>query len=67
MIRQGTDGLSRGIWMTPLQALEDPTLLTRAIFDPLLFDPDLVNHYYSMIPQRGLLPPVGPWEYRHWN
>jgi hypothetical protein len=67
MIWQATDSLSRGIWMTPLQALEDPNLLTRAIFDPLPFDSALVDFYCNMIPQRGLLPPGTPWEYRHWE
>jgi hypothetical protein len=67
MITQGTDGLSRGIWMTPLQALEDPTLLTRAVFDPLPFDPGLVTSYYDTIVPQGFRPPGVPWEYRHWE
>jgi hypothetical protein len=66
MIRQGTDGLSRGIWMTPLQALEDPHRLTRAIFDPLPFDALLVDQFYQRIPQQGLRRSAAPWQYRHW-
>jgi hypothetical protein len=53
--------------MTPLQALEDPHRLTRAIFDPLPFDPLLVDHFHSMIPHHGFRPPASPWHYRHWE
>ena len=45
MIDQGTDGLSRGIWMSPLQGLQDSGLMTQAVFAPLPFDPDLVDSY----------------------
>jgi hypothetical protein len=51
MICQEMDGPSRGICMMPLQSLEDPHLLTRAIFDPLPFDPNLVHHFYHSILQ----------------
>jgi hypothetical protein len=37
--QQGMAGLSQGIWMTPLQALEDPNLLTRAISIPYHLTP----------------------------
>jgi hypothetical protein len=43
MIPQGTDGLSRGIWMTALQGLTNTRRLTQAVFDPLPFDPYLVH------------------------
>jgi hypothetical protein len=45
MIDQGTDGLSRGIWMSALQGLEDSARLTQAVFQPLCFDPELVEFY----------------------
>ena len=47
MIGQGTDGLSRGIWMSALQGLEDSGRLTQAVFEPLQFDPLLVESYIS--------------------
>jgi hypothetical protein len=43
MIDQGTDGLSRGIWMSALQGLQDSDRLTQAIFEPLCFDKQLVD------------------------
>jgi hypothetical protein len=45
MIDQGTDGLSRGIWMSALQDLKDSTSLTRAVFEPLHFDKELIDSY----------------------
>lgn len=48
MILQGTDGLSRGIWLSSFHNLMDEDRLTRAIFDPLPYDPALVWEY---IPQ----------------
>jgi hypothetical protein len=45
MIGQGTDGLSRGIWMNVLQGLENSGPLTQAVFAPLNFDKELVNFY----------------------
>jgi hypothetical protein len=45
MIDQGTDGLSRGIWMSALQGLEDSGRLTQAVFEPLRFDRLLVESY----------------------
>jgi hypothetical protein len=43
MIDQGTDGLSRGIWMSALQGLQDSDRLTQAMFEPLCFDEQLVD------------------------
>lgn len=46
LIQQGTDGLSRGIWMSRCHNLPaDEDLITRSIFAPLPFDRDLVNRY----------------------
>jgi hypothetical protein len=50
MIQQGTDGLSRGIWMTALEGLSDTCRLTQAVFDPLPFDPYLVQEYVNLLP-----------------
>jgi hypothetical protein len=53
MIDQGTDGLSRGIWMSALQGLADSERLTQAVFEPLCFDPLLVESYivsYDLAP-----------------
>jgi hypothetical protein len=61
MIDQGTDGLSRGIWASPFHGLTDSLVLTRAIFDPLVFDADLVARYVLDY----ALPPL--WRYQEWN
>ena len=47
MIDQGTDGLSRGIWMSSLQDLQDSDRITQAIFEPLCFDRTLVDTYVA--------------------
>jgi hypothetical protein len=61
MIMQGSDALSRGVWVTPFQQTMDQRALTAAVFAPLSSDDDLVQHY---ITQFNL-----PLEYRiqHWN
>jgi hypothetical protein len=46
MINKGTDGLSRGIWMTALQGFEDSGRLTQVVFEPLCFNPLLVVESY---------------------
>jgi hypothetical protein len=50
MILQGTDALSRGIWISPFQGLMDPARITQAVFDPLTFDPALVDYYVDQLP-----------------
>lgn len=45
MIQEGTDGLSRGIWITPLQDQIPRHILLPGIFAPLPFDPSLVHRY----------------------
>ena len=45
MIDQGTDGLSRGVWASPLHDLWDPTLMNQAVFAPLPVDMNLAEHY----------------------
>jgi hypothetical protein len=65
MIQQGTDGLSRGIWMTSLQGLEDSRRLTQAVFDPVPYDPDLVTPYLQNLHDWGY--PCSNWRYCDWQ
>lgn len=65
MIQQGTDGLSRGIWMTSLQGLEDSRRLTQAVFDPVPYDPDLIIPYLQNLHDRGY--PCSNWRYCDWQ
>ena len=60
MIQQGTDGLSRGIWMSPLHSLMDEARLLQAIFDPVAFHQTLVWEHLPMGANRD-------WTYRKWN
>lgn len=53
--------------MTPLQALDDPAAITRAVFEPLPFDPNLVHHFLSQLPWLGLWQPLQAWDYRDWS
>jgi hypothetical protein len=66
IIDHGDDDLSRGIWMSTLQQRTDPYVLTGALFEPLPFDPGLVNFYLARTPLLGLSPPATRWEYRDW-
>ena len=61
VIDQGTDGLSRGVWVSPLQALTDQVLLTSQVFAPLTFDSSLVQHYCY---NHGL---TSAWRYQPWD
>jgi hypothetical protein len=74
MIQEGTDGLSRGLWMTPLQDTIPRDILMPSIFAPLAFDPELVGRYvHHHLPlfhesENMLLPPGHPhWEGRRWD
>ena len=62
LIEQGTDGLSRGVWISSCQGLAAEDRITRAIFDPLPFDRHLVEQY---APQ--LDPQDRSWSYYHWD
>lgn len=44
MIDQGSDSLSRGVWVTPYQSLRDQRQLTAAVFAPLTADLHLIEH-----------------------
>ena len=45
MIDQGTDGLSRGVWLSDLHPERNQTELTRAVFDPFPVDMVLADEY----------------------
>ena len=45
MIQQGSDALSRGVWVTPFQAGMDQRTLTASVFAPLPADLGFATHY----------------------
>eukprot|EP00956_Cyclotella_meneghiniana_P001836 scaffold2011_cov26-Cyclotella_meneghiniana.AAC.6 len=47
MILQGSDALSRGVWITPFQDTMDQRALTAAVFAPLCPDQSLIQHFIS--------------------
>ena len=49
MITQGTDGLSRGIWLSQLHPHVSQRDITRAVFDPLVPDWNLAVHYATLL------------------
>ena len=51
MILEGSDNLSRGIWMTSLHKI-DPHAITKAVFEPVPYDPWLVAEYIELLPLR---------------
>jgi hypothetical protein len=64
IITEGTDGLSRGIWSTPLHQRPERHLLVLAeIFAPVPFAPD-VGAWAVM--EAGFLPGTS-WEHRSWE
>jgi hypothetical protein len=62
LIEQGTDGLSRGVWMSSCQHLAAEDQLTQAIFAPLPFDRHLVEEYVSRLDHHD-----HSWTYYHWD
>jgi hypothetical protein len=42
MIRQGTDGISRGVWLSPIHAHQDSTSLMTDLFAPVRFNEQLI-------------------------
>ncbi|CAJ1948036.1 unnamed protein product [Cylindrotheca closterium] len=62
LISQGTDGLSRGVWMTPFHPNMSSSELNKAIFEPLQFDRTLLWEVFS-----ELTHPTCPWSYVDWN
>lgn len=61
MISQGTDGLSRGVWMSPLHTHMDPADINSAVFAPQPPDPCLVDYLTATYS----LPPC--WRFQDWN
>ena len=61
MIDQGTNGLSRGIWVSPLHTLHNQHLLTASLFAPLPPCPVLVDQvlFTHLSPQ--------PWHLQEWS
>jgi hypothetical protein len=75
MIQEGTDGLSRGLWVTPWHSSLPRETILEGIFAPLPYNQDLIHHYvtevlsqfhqeYQEIP----FPPGYPgWEAQSWE
>lgn len=63
MIQQGTDSLSRGVWVSPLHLRTDPNALNGHVFAPLAFDPILVDD----IIHDFALPSSDSWRYQPWD
>jgi hypothetical protein len=61
MIRQGTDGLSRGVWATPYQGQLDQRILVASVFAPLVPDFALLERHIQWFK----LP--GPWSNQPWT
>jgi hypothetical protein len=63
IITQSTDGLSRGIWYSPLHEHPPQTIILHDIFAPLGFSDDVGDWARS---QAGI-PPSTEWHFRHWD
>lgn len=61
MIQQGTDNLSRGVWMSPLDHMVDQHAYTKAIFDPLPYCSILVQQYVTKFCNQEA------WYYQAWD
>jgi hypothetical protein len=66
IIKQGADGLSRGVWDTPLTV--DPSFSTQALFEPFPLTDPLVTWLASVLPKPWVdptcllhQPPLLPW------
>ena len=62
MIDQGTDSLSRGIWMSTLHTTMDERTMLSAIFAPTIFDASLMQLIRKFLPDA---PPT--YNYYHWR
>ena len=62
LITQGTDGLSRGVWMSPFHNTMDPARLTQAVFYPLPYDPGLVWEHFPELTHQSQY-----WSHVNWN
>lgn len=65
MIEQGSDALSRGVWVTPFHSTMDQRQLTAAVFAPLAPDTSLISSYIDHFD----LPPsyrLQQWDCQWW-
>jgi hypothetical protein len=51
MIEQGTDGLSRGVWMSALQARHSQQEILSTIFEPIPYLPQIGEWAQSLVPE----------------
>ena len=63
MIQQGTDGLSRGIWISNLHPTIDERTLLHAIFSPVVFHPSLLYLAQDLLSSLDL----SYWMYYDWR
>ena len=61
MIRQGTDGLSRGIWASPFHDLYEPRWVNQMVFEPLRPDWGLAEAMVSWLGH------TGGWRVQDWT
>lgn len=61
MIQQGTDGLSRGVWMSPLHHTVSQDVYTRAVFDPVPYCSLLAQQYVTQFCSNEV------WVYQPWD
>lgn len=62
MILQGTDGLSRGIWLSSLRPHVDQQALTASIFRPATYQAQLVEEYASLLGWAPSSVTPSPWD-----
>ena len=66
MIAQGTDGLSRGLWMRSYHGLLSEAALLAGIFAPLPFCPELTGEILARLPSHGFRAPCA-WYHHNWS
>ena len=64
MIDQGTDGLSRGVWMSKLHSFTNEQDMLSAIFAPTSFDPSLLDLIYTAAPDLWISPDAFYYDWR---
>ena len=74
MIQEGTDGLSRGVWVSPLHNFLPRDLILQQVFAPLHPDPVLVRFYitqhiteYHRFTNTSLPPLLSNWSIVDWH
>lgn len=61
IIAQGTDGLSRGVWISELHPDTDPKVLTESIFRPATVQPSLIHAACEVLGWESDRCYVSPW------